>query len=479
MKAGFYEADITPSVGIERAGSYQKIYLTTILTPLKIRAAVFDNGKEKAAFAGIDCCMIDAAACDTACETIAKSCGIPRENVMIGASHTHSGAAVSALSSFFGDKENTPPEIYDLAVNKSTVPDPAYRETVIKQLASAVIMADQKKEDALINFGSGSESRYIFNRRFRMKDGRTCTHPGVFHPQIDCPAGPIDPEVGVLGAWRKDGSLLGCVVNYACHGTVITSGTASADWIHFMQDAVKKVMGEDTVAVFLNGACGDVTQVNNLSYEVRGGVELAFKIGTRVGAEAVRVLNETEPREYNKIDTQWKPLNIPRRKLSDKNLAKSREILASDIEKTSADWTFAKEKVVYNYVYECQPVAKVPCQSIQIGNAIFVSNPAEYFCQLGLDIKKASPMQHTFVVSLANDNAGYVPTPESFEPSGGGYETILTSYSNLEINAGTKIADTCIEFTQKAEEEILPDPYAERTPAKEIWAYGAFPPEVE
>ena len=479
MKAGFYEADITPPIGIERAGSYQKIYLNSILTPLKIRAAVFDNGEEKAAFAGIDCCMIDAAACDAACEIVAKSSGIPRENVMIAASHTHSGAAVCALSSFCGDKENTPPEIYDLAVNKSTSPDHAYRETVIKQLASAIMMADQKKEDALINFGSGSESRYIFNRRFRMKDGRTCTHPGFFHPKIDCPAGPIDPEVGVLGAWRKDGSLLGCVVNYACHGTVISSGTASADWIHFMQDTVKKVMGKDTVAVFLNGACGDVTQVNNLSYEARGGVELASKLGARVGVEAVRVLNATEPREYNKIDAQWKTLNIPRRKLSAKNLDKSREILASGIEETDADWTFAKEKVVYNYVYEHEPVAEVPCQAIQIGNAIFVSNPAEYFCQLGLDIKKASPMKHTFVVSLANDNAGYVPTPESFEPSGGGYETILTSYSNLEVNAGIKIADACIEFARKAEEETLPDPYAKCFPAKEIWAYGAFPPEVE
>jgi hypothetical protein len=283
----------------------------------------------------------------------------------------------------------------------------------------------------------------------------------------------------VLGAWRKDGSLSGCVVNYACHGTVINSGTASADWIHFMQDAVKKAMGEDTVAVFLNGACGDVTQVNNLSYEARSGVELAFKLGTRVGAEAVKVLNATEPREYDKIDTQWKTLSIPRRKLSAGNLAKSREILASGIDEADADWIFAKEKVVYNYVYECRPVAEVPCQSIQIGNAIFVSSPAEYFCQLGLDIKKASPMQHTFVVSLANGIAGYVPTPESFEPSGGGYETILTSYSNLEINAGIKIADACIEFARKAEKETLPDPYANRTPAKEIWSYGAFPPEVE
>lgn len=47
MKAGFYEADITPPAGTERAGNYSKTYLQSILTPLKIRVSVFDNGMIK------------------------------------------------------------------------------------------------------------------------------------------------------------------------------------------------------------------------------------------------------------------------------------------------------------------------------------------------------------------------------------------------------------------------------------------------
>ena len=246
-----------------------------------------------------------------------------------------------------------------------------------------------------------------------------------------------------------------------------------------MQRAVKKIMGEDSVAVFLNGAAGDITQVNNLSYEAPSGPALAFKMGTRIGAEVVKVLNDTEPREYNSIETQWNILKIPRRPLSAEKLQKSQEIVNSDISQTDAEWIFAKEKVIYNYAYKQEPVADVSCQAIQVGNALFVSNPSEYFCQLGLDIKKASPFKYTFVVSLANDCIGYVPTPESFEASGGGYETILSSYSNLEPAAGTRIADACIEFSKHGKEEILPDPYAECKPATEIWSYGAFRPELE
>jgi len=121
-------------------------------------------------------------------------------------SHTHSGGAVNSLSCFGGNKEDTPADVYDLAINKSTQADPDYRKMVIRQLASAIIMADKNSEEALINFGSGAENRYVFNRRFRMKDGTTCTHPGAHNPEIDCPAGPVDPEVGQhVYAWIRDG----------------------------------------------------------------------------------------------------------------------------------------------------------------------------------------------------------------------------------------------------------------------------------
>src|SRR5581483_10880491 len=98
-----------------------------------------------------------------------------------------------------------------------------------------------------------------------MKDGRTVTHPGQLNPDVLEPDGPTDPEVGVVGVWNKDRSkLLGCVVNYACHATT-SPGGISANYIYYLEKAVQGFFGKEAVVVFLAGATGDVTQVDNRS----------------------------------------------------------------------------------------------------------------------------------------------------------------------------------------------------------------------
>ena len=129
-----------------------------------------------------------------------------------------------------------------------------------------------------------------FNRRFRMKNGLSFTHPGQLNPDIIEPAGPIDPEVGVVGVWNAKGKCVGCLVNYACHATC-NPGGISANWIYYMEQTIQGAMGKDCVVVFLQGACGDITQVNNLNPSVQpAGEDWSRLVGGRVGAEAVKVL---------------------------------------------------------------------------------------------------------------------------------------------------------------------------------------------
>jgi hypothetical protein len=72
---------------------------------------------------------------------------------------------------------------------------------------------------------------------------------------------------------------------------------------------------------------------------------------------------------------------------------------------------------------------------------------------------------------------GYVPTEDAFGPHGGGYETRLTSYSNLEITAGTQMRDTGISLARQLKPGPAPAP-SPRPPFRgEPWSYGNVPPQ--
>lgn len=478
MKAGFCERDITPTLGMEKPGGYRKAYVEKIHDPLKVRAVVFDDGKKKVALVGIDTAMIQfSKAADEVRKAVKKKCGIKEDHIMLGASHTHQGGA------FFGylpeEFKDAPALVKDLALNHSVVADPLYYRWVVQQIISAICEADQKKREVLLSVGSGYEDKVCYNRRFRMRNGRVYTHPGKGNPDIMEPAGPIDPEVGVLSAWEPEGELLGVIVNYACHGTTFAAGV-SADWVYFLERTIQGVYGKEVKVIFLNGACGDVTQVNNLSLqESEHGERWARLVGQRVGAEALKVLATSIPGELKPIDALTQIIKIKRRKPSQKHLKRSLKIVKENPEgKNTTEWTFAKEIIILDYLIKKKPIVNVEVQAIQIGPVVFISNPAEYFCELGLEIKRESSFPFTYVVELANGYVGYVPTKEAFGAKGGGYETVLTSYSNLEPSAGEKIAETSVSLVKKLKPGRIPKGPQVKLPTKP-WDYGVLGPELE
>ena len=83
------------------------------------------------------------------------------------------------------------------------------------------------------------------------------------------------------------------------------------------------------------------------------------------------------------------------------------------------------------------------------------------------------------MVELANGTVGYVPTEDAFDPEhGGGYETVLTSISSLEVGAGRKIMESCLKLAGK----LVPGevPRGERVqPSNKVWDFGALGPELE
>jgi len=63
---------------------------------------------------------------------------------------------------------------------------------------------------------------------------------------------------------------------------------------------------------------------------------------------------------------------------------------------------------------------RLELQALRLGGALLVTTPGETFVEIGLAIKAASPLAHTFVLGYTNGNIGYIQTAKSFDE--GGYE---------------------------------------------------------
>lgn len=472
--AGFTTRDITPAIGTEKPGGYAKSFNRYLHDPCKVRVAVFDDGQTAVALVGVDSLAIPRELVLAARAGIAARCGIPGGNVMIGASHSHSSGPVGMVQP--GEYDHASELVRRLAYEESSVADPQYLRDLQQAIIDGVCDAHARRTPAQCAFASGHEDKIAFNRRLRMKNGLTFSHPGTMNPDVVDYAGPIDPEVGVIAAYDLDDRLLGVIVNYACHATT-SPGGISANWIYYLEQTIQGALHTTAPVVFLQGACGDITQVDNLTRFARPKPERwAQQVGGRVGAEAVRALLLAEPGREIPIAAKQRVWNIPRRRPSAELLQRSLAIVTGDSKAVPRhEYTFAKEIVMLDALIAQTPAVEVEVQAIQVGPAVFVSNPAEFFVNLGLAIKENSPFPFTFPVELANGCTGYVPTEEAFGPHGGGYETRLTSYSNLEITAGTQMVTAGIALTKALNPGPIPMPPP--APKRSPWVYGNVAPQ--
>lgn len=472
IRAGFAEREITPELGMEKPGGYGKAFARRIDDPCKVRACVLDDGSRRVALVGIDLLTIHRTTVQEIRAKVRAATGI--EDVMIGASHTHSSGPSGLVMP--GEYDHAPADIQALAYRKSSCADPAYLRKVIDASADAIVAAAAARAPVTLGFGVGRETEVAFNRRLRMKNGLTYSHPGKNNPDVLGFANPTDPEVGVIGVWKADGSLAGCIVNFSCHATT-SSGGIGASWIRYTEKVIQGYYGAGAAVVFLQGACGDVTQVNNLDPKAPPAPDAWSQfVGGRVGAEALKVLlgmSQTRTAQVP-VAADRKVWRIARRVPAPERVAAARALMKAP--ETHPDWVWAKETLLLDALIAREPTVEVEVQAIQVGPVVCLSNPAEYFVSYGLELKRRSGFPMTFPVELANGIAGYVPDEEAFSSGGGGYETRLTSYSNLEITAGTQMMKAGLELAAR----MKPSPLPERpdAPRGTPWLYGNVPPQV-
>jgi hypothetical protein len=402
-----------------------KRVLTEVIDRLKAVAMVIANGDDAVALVGIDALFITADITAKARAAIEKGTKIPGARVLVGASHTHSGGPIASCF--------------------ECEADPEYTNFVADKIAEAVTTAWGRLHAAKIGVGEGYEPSISFNRRFLMRDGRQVTHPGKINPLIVRAAGPIDPDVGVLAARAPGGELMGLFVNFACHLTVGRGNGFSADYVYNWREVLREHYGRPDLPVgFLLGAAGDVTQVDNQRQGRESGPQWADMFGQALGAETIQAVSRMDWKQDISLTAAQTRVPIPIRSEEDVKREGPRLGLGSG---EGAEKVYVRERELLAKERVEKPVVDCEVQAIRIGDLGIATNGAEFFCALGLDIKAASPLRPTWVVSLANDWIGYVPTPSAYYA--GGYEPRTARSAKLAPWAGQSLVEGALAALEK------------------------------
>lgn len=423
LKCGFSEVDITPWLGLNIPGYLNLRVATGIKDNLYAKAIVISNGTSAIGLVSIDALDLELDDVKRIRKRIQQFTGIAEDSIMVCSTHTHTGGPV--VNSFVTRRNE---EYINYLINKA---------------ADAVIIAFNEMKPARIGTGKGFVDDISFNRRYIMKDGSVKTNPGRLNPMVDKPAGPIDPDVTIIRVEDMEGSIIGAVVNFACHLDVVWGNEYSADYAGELGRQLKSVYGQKFVSLFLNGLSGNINHIDinsNIDYKAETPPHYK-KMGRILAGETVKVLTNIDCKDNMLINSKKETLSIPLRKVSEEDLIKARrEVDANNI--SEIDKVFANEILEFNK--NRTDNADVEVQVLRIGNTTITGFPGDVFVEFGLHIKKESPFEYNLLSSHTNGRNGYIPTKEAFIQ--GGYEVRTTSSNKLSHNAGEIITKSALDI---------------------------------
>ncbi len=437
FRAGAAMADITPPLGEHVIGGFVPFPAMKIHDKLHARCLVLDDGRTRIGFVICDNLGIRRDVFDDARKLIARETKLPLDNILMSATHTHSGTRAHTEK---------------------------YRPIIARGIATAVRRAFENLEPARIGWGGIDEPSEVFNRRWHVTDPALAKNPfgGVDKVRMNPPrasatlvkpAGPIDPEISFISVQALDGRPIALLANYSLHYVGgVNKGDVSADYFGIFSNRIAELLDAKSVqhpfvGMLSNGTSGDINNINfRQKYQRFEKYEKMTQVAELV---AKRVKQAHDTLKFH----DWVPLASARRELTlqvrkpDKSM---QEYFAQVLAKP--DDAPKHHRYERNYADRVQRLLDgpaeytVPLQVIRIGDLGIAAIPFETFVEIGLEIKQKSPFADAFTIELANDYHGYLPTPQQHKL--GGYETWMGT-NRVQLDASERITNVILELMKE------------------------------
>lgn len=414
LRVGVAATDITPPLGIPMAGYYHERGADGVLDPLFSKALVLETAGRRAALVTLDIISVTRAITDQARAEIEKATGIKGDHVLISATHAHTGPELANRGQ--GSSDRGGPGA--LAVE--------FTQALPARIADSVRRANEQLQPANVSAARGRCEQLTFNRRQFMLDGTVGWNPGKLNPNVVMPAGPTDPEVGLLYVAPAGASdprqALATYVNFAMHTDTCGGSKISADWPGALSRVLADYHGASHLTLVGNGACGNLNHLDfGWSWPQNTAAE-GNRIGAILGAAVFQAYKDLKPLLPGTLQARSTTVELALPDVTPAQVAEARKLLAETKDDSGANFMklVRSSRILDIAAREGHP-HRVEVQVIALGHdAAWVALPGEVFVELGLAIKKRSPFPHTFIVELANENIGYIPDRRSYAE--GNYE---------------------------------------------------------
>lgn len=402
MKAGAGRERITPPVGNIMFGYSPGRAAARINDDLNATAIAVNNNGCSVLMLSLDVCGVNESICNEIRRSIEEKTAVPFENIVITATHTHSG----------------PNLVYDDTLSK--IDYDYISTTLIPACTAAAASAVESLCPATVGIGT-IESTVGVNRRQLSRDGEVRLGQN--------PWGVRDPVMTVVAFRDSDGKPIASMVHYAAHCTSVgENDSITRDWTGYMIDGFEHYIGG--IAGFYSGPQGDqgprLPTGGTSGGSFPGNMELASLMGSRAALDAVNAYRSIN--EWRDVPVKCTGGKITVPYLPMPSEAEVAELLAkaendAELAKDSSRFwdKYEPKSRVRHYKRLLEAMKKGIAEKseysfeqsiITIGPVAFVPFQFEVVAEIGLRLRQFSPFAHTLTLALSQGYLGYFVTEE-------------------------------------------------------------------
>lgn len=411
---GVSKTTITPEVGGNLMGYNPTTYSESIHDDLTATAFAFSQGETKALLVTVSLCVIGFDINEKTVTMISEKFDIPKHNIILCATHTHSGP-ITKFQAGWGDCDNKYIE-----------------EIMIPGIMNACDEAVGKMQPVKVGIGTG-ESLVGCNRRQIYPDNSV--HLG------QNPWGPLNKQMTVISFKGDDGSIVANIIHYGCHGTAAGNNKeVSRDWPGVMEDVLTRDTGG--ISAFINGPQGDVgPRCTNGRTTGIGNVKFAEELGGYAARDAKTIFDSIKAYHDAELSVFGGFVGVPLdKRIPREEAEKLLEPIKDKFVNHMGGQRAYYEEIIESYENGYEDVAERQIQQtiIRIGDAAIVSFPFEMFTEIGMRIDTyCKEIPYVLSLSNANGSGNYFVTEDQI--CRGGYEVKM--YQQAYIQPYAKDAD--------------------------------------